>query len=106
MFLSPERPGVNQVQVSAFYDFFANCDFTSYPGCFFAAPYGFGAFFFQCGAVRSSEWCVKKLPKLLLKRTISRLCIRYQTCGHKTNDITYAAQKICTLSRHRYQAFH
>jgi hypothetical protein len=36
-------------------------------------PYGFGAFLFQCGDVRSSEWCVKHSLTLLFKRTISRL---------------------------------
>jgi hypothetical protein len=49
---------------------------------------GFGVFLFQCGDVRSSEWCVKNSLTLLFKRTISRLFIRYQTYVYKTNGFT------------------
>ena len=67
-------------------DCFTNRNFTGYPECMFAAPYGFGAlFFFQCGDMRSSEWRAKNSLTLLFKRTVSRLFIQYQNCGYKTN---------------------
>lgn len=87
MFLSEERPDVYQAQVGTFYEPFANRDSTRHPEHSFATPHGFGVFFFQCGVMRSSEWYVKNSLTLLFKRTVSRLCIRYQTYGYKTNDI-------------------
>jgi hypothetical protein len=48
---------------------------------------GFGAlFFFQCGGVRSSEWCVKNSLTLLFKRTLTHPLMQHQTCEYKTND--------------------
>jgi hypothetical protein len=78
------RSGLASVRCS--YDCFTNRDFTGYPECLFATPYGFGAlFFFQCGGVRSSEWCVKNSLTLLFKRTLTRPLMRHQTCEYKTN---------------------
>jgi hypothetical protein len=103
MFLSSERPGVYQVPVSMFYGSLQIAILPAIPITLFAAPYGFGAFFFQCGAVRSSEWCVK-ISFTCCSNALFHACVYgIKLVGIKQMNLC-TLQEIYILSRHQCPA--